>query len=518
MSGGSRGFKTKAAGWALCALAAGWALAPAARADLEGRKALETARAAKAEPAALLPLLEALIADEAEGAEQREAWRAERAGLVAAMTRARATDLLREAPVGEATAEVIARMKAVLADLREVARGTAADDAKDREIIRRLERQVLWAEVRPVVDALEKTLAAAREAKGDEAEALFRKARDMQADLNARYPDSPSASAMRLRRLDDELAGIARARGEAELVRILAEARASAESEAAREALLAAAEKLRADLDAKLPGSEASANRAALERGMQAVRATPYLSRAARLDAEAAALLRAGDAPAASAKLEAAMAEIAEATKAFPAGATPDAELGERLPFLWARRARLGDLQREFSGLLLPLPGVPGVWMMGVEMPQGLHERLMGSNPSRFPGVKRPVESVNLEDARAVAKRLGWILGAEVRLPTFAEWGAALANSEQQGWLAENSDGQVREVGRLAANAAGFHDLIGNVAEWLLPDPAETRPITRVAGGDALASRDAVAKSPAREAEPARRDRLIGYRLVLVKQ
>lgn len=518
MKDGFQGFATRGVRKAtLCAVVASLAFAPVARADLEGRKALETARAAKAAPAELLPLLDALIADEGEPAEQRDAWRAERAGHAAAIARARATALLREATAGDAPADMAARLGAALAEMKEVSRGAAADDTRDRELIRRLERQVQWLEVRPRVDALERTLAAAREASGDAAEALLRKARDLQAELNALYPDSPSASTTRLRRLDDELAGLSRSRGEGELARILAEARARADDETEREALLASAEKLRADLDAGRPEGEAAANRAALEGRMQEVRAAPYLARASRLDAEAAALLRAGDTAAAATRLEAAMAEVAEAAKAFPAGAKPDADLGERLPFLWARRARLGDLQREFSALLLPLPGAKGVWLMGVEMPQALHERLTGANPSRFPGVKRPVESVNLADARLVARRLGWIMGAEVRLPTLAEWGAALGESEQQGWLADNSDGQVREVGRLAANAAGFHDLVGNVAEWLAPDPQATTPLARVVGGSALESREAVLKAPVREVEGASRDRLIGYRLMLVK-
>ena len=503
-------------GAVFCALGLG--LAPAARADLEGRKALETARAAKVAPAEMVPLLDALIADESEAAELREGWRAERAGIVADRARTRATDLTREAAVGDTSPEMAARLGAALVEMREVARGPAADDTRDREIIRRLERQAQWIEVRPLVDALERTLASAREAKGDAAETLLRKAREMQADLIARYPDSPSASTTRLRRLDDELAALGRARGEAELARILAEARAHADSEADREALLGAAEKLRADLDANRPESEVTANRAALERKAQEVRATPILARAARLDAEAAALLRAGDTAGAATKLEAAMAEVAESAKLFPAGTVLDEGLSERLPFLWARRARLAEIQREFSGLLLALPGAKGVWMMGVEMPQALHERVMGSNPSRFPGVKRPVESVNLADAQLAAKRLGWVMGAAVRLPSLTEWGAALAESDQQGWLAENSDGQVREVARLSANAAGYHDLVGNVAEWLQPVADSTTRLVKVVGGSALDSREAVLKSATREVEATARDRLIGYRLVMVKR
>ena len=115
------------------------------------------------------------------------------------------------------------------------------------------------------------------------------------------------------------------------------------------------------------------------------------------------------------------------------------------------------------------------------EIPQGLYASVMGANPSSTRREANPVESVTYAEAEAFAARFGWILGAKVRLPTSAEFTAAAGDLSKtsiqaQAWTAENSDGAtVRPVGTNTANAAGIYDLIGNVEEWALATPGETR-------------------------------------------
>jgi formylglycine-generating enzyme required for sulfatase activity len=111
---------------------------------------------------------------------------------------------------------------------------------------------------------------------------------------------------------------------------------------------------------------------------------------------------------------------------------------------------------------------------------QEVWQAVMGDNPSRFKGEKRPVEGVSWEDAQKMLPRLNQQSGEDFRLPAEAEWeyaarggrhsqGYKYAGSDrlkQVGWYRENSDGETREVGRLLANELGIHDMSGNVYEW----------------------------------------------------
>lgn len=175
-------------------------------------------------------------------------------------------------------------------------------------------------------------------------------------------------------------------------------------------------------------------------------------------------------------------------------------------------RTVLGNIDRN----LRPIPAT-SARMYRTEIPQGLYASVMGSNPSSTRREANPVESVTYADAEAFAVRLGWILGAKVRLPTPAEFTAAVgdpgkASLQLQAWTSENTEGAaVRLVGVSEANASGFHDLLGNVEEWLLASPTDTR--APVLGGSVLTPRSEVLT--AKMVFKREKNRALGFRIVI---
>ncbi len=152
-------------------------------------------------------------------------------------------------------------------------------------------------------------------------------------------------------------------------------------------------------------------------------------------------------------------------------------------------------------------------WMDTTEVTQKEYTALTGRNPSQAKGDNLPVTNVTWFDAALAANarskrdgldtvyrysstsvstdgvaldlaglsmhldRDGW------RLPTEAEWElsaragstspyawgsiADSAKAREYAWFQANASGTIHPVGSLAANAWGFHDMAGNVMEWV---------------------------------------------------
>jgi len=138
-------------------------------------------------------------------------------------------------------------------------------------------------------------------------------------------------------------------------------------------------------------------------------------------------------------------------------------------------------------------------------------------NPSAQQREGHPVDSVSHPEAEKFCRLLGWALGGKVRLPTVAELARAAgdvsrAPSAQQAWTFGNGDGlNTRAVATSQPNAAGFHDLLGNVEEWTAADPKADEAM--IAGGSVgwLAEPGFPAKSvPKRE-----KSRILGFRILV---
>ena len=112
-----------------------------------------------------------------------------------------------------------------------------------------------------------------------------------------------------------------------------------------------------------------------------------------------------------------------------------------------------------------------------------------------------PAVSMTQYAARQYTKWLSRISQIEHRLPSEAEWEyAARAGTDKRpndlvkhAWHDENADYAAHHVGKLAPNAWGLHDTLGNAAEWVLdglPDGLPDGPPDGLADGPAKRAAD----------------------------
>lgn len=119
---------------------------------------------------------------------------------------------------------------------------------------------------------------------------------------------------------------------------------------------------------------------------------------------------------------------------------------------------------------------------------QELWQVVMGDNPSKFKGEKRPVEQVSWDDCQKFIHKLNQLTGKDFRLPTEAEWEFAARggnrslktlysggiNLDDVAWYnlncSENEDSGLNygthDVKAKAPNELRIYDMSGNVWEW----------------------------------------------------
>jgi hypothetical protein len=212
--------------------------------------------------------------------------------------------------------------------------------------------------------------------------------------------------------------------------------------------------------------------------------------------------------------------DIKQMREAYPRSSLNDEELELKVRYLNLVQSDLGFIQDRVYKALLPVPEEDQWHMLRTEVPQALFSMIMGTNPSRNRGDLKPVDSVSWLEAKQFCERLSWIMGKPVRLPTENEFRAALGRLryvvlENHVWSLAETDGTPRPVGTKEPFASGFHDLLGNISEWLESvDRFETEDARHI-GGHALDSLKTIFTVPVCEAPREERNRMTGFRIVM---
>jgi hypothetical protein len=393
-------------------------------------------------------------------------------------------------------AAALSGLEAALEAQRELNRGHPRADYRDLPRENQLAQEVEALRAEPLAMELAASIATAGASAAvghrDEALASWSRARETQARINREFPRVRHADPGKLERIDIEIETLDSAL-HAEKVAALQRGGTDAAArgrDVDAATLFGEAVALQRAINTDSPRSRhVSAKRLdLLEIERQTALGATLASRIATIDKDLTALLAAGNLAAANPKIAEGGAAMDELASRYPR--SRQADPGIRLKFNYLTTVHdtlVATVAQVREGVAL-VPGSEGAVMFRTEVPQSLYERVMNSNPSRAASPQHPVDSLSWHDAAEFCRRLSWIVGRTVRLPTENEFRAAVsadAGETPDGlvWKPPESDLRSRRVSDGTPNANGFSDLLGNVSEWLDGTGTVTGDIAPVAGG-----------------------------------
>ncbi len=325
----------------------------------------------------------------------------------------------------------------------------------DREL--RLQRELEERVAEPLVKAVAAKTAEAQAALGaaewERALAAFREARDTQDQLNRDFPRTRFSDLQAIGRLDAEIAALRASGLDVEVraaMRRADEFRAAGDIDRAVKELVAAA-----DAQRQLNERFAKSRFLSMERleqievARQTMLAAEPLRAAAAAEASARRFLRKRQVYQAQQSVREGL-EISEGVaKRFPKLRQADDSVRTTLAYLNVRSADIALLQDRVFDQLVPLTGARA--LLKTEVLQADFAKVMSSNPSRNPGRALPVDSVTYAEAEEFCRRLGWLLGWRVRLPSADELRDAGSDAQNvngglEEWLASTGGRETPEA------------------------------------------------------------------------
>ncbi|MDP2139125.1 MAG: hypothetical protein Q8J74_14840, partial [Candidatus Didemnitutus sp.] len=332
----------------------------------------------------------------------------------------------------------------------------------------RLEQEVTRLTAEPLAAQVQQLMGqgatALKAGKWTDALVMFRRARDLQDRLNREFPRSRYSDLSIIARIDAELAVLSadgldlavnqQWENARQLVLLSREAEAAAALADAAEAQRALNDRFRGSRFMSMERLEQ------IEAERQTVLAAAPWRAVVELQLRARGHLQRRQLFQAQQLVGEAVGKMGEVASRWPKARNLDEELRMQLSFLDVRAAELGTMQDRIYDQLAPLPGAATSALLRGEVNQADYARMMNANPSRNTGRVLSVDSVTLAEAEEFCRRLSWVLGLPVRLPSAAELQTA------------------------GNDANEFKDLAGGLEEWLARESAkaETAPVLSADG------------------------------------